>query len=337
LNAATSDDDSIRFKIPPRIDQNQRRANVILIRRRRVCDWWWTTGAVYCRFETAVSDTNTNSQRDSGKTQNPESLPVFHAPNGLEIFHHAAAETKYVYQEIFEERVYFRHNVNLLAGETVFDIGANIGLFTLFVKENFPDIRVHAFEPSPTIFRVLKANTARYGDSVSLHPCGVAERSGEAKFTFYPNYSIMSGLHAGGEQDQATLRNGILSSLKEQAVDPSLITDRSVDRMVKVALGQKREHLCQLRTISEILDEADVRSIGLLKIDAEGSELDILAGIRNEHWSGIRQIVMEIHDPDGGIRTKVSALLEKHCFKTVLEEEKRLSGSGIINCYARRV
>jgi hypothetical protein len=59
---------------------------------------------------------------------------LFRAPNGLEIFHHAAAETKYVYQEIFEDRVYFRHGISLASGESIFDIGANIGLFTMFVK-----------------------------------------------------------------------------------------------------------------------------------------------------------------------------------------------------------
>lgn len=47
---------------------------------------------------------------------------VFRAPNGLEIFHHAVAETKYVYQEIFEARVYFRHGISLASGESIFDI-----------------------------------------------------------------------------------------------------------------------------------------------------------------------------------------------------------------------
>ncbi len=155
---------------------------------------------------------NNASQKQLPEPDNSEesksASEVFRAPNGLEIFHHAAAETKYVYQEIFEDRVYFRHGINIASGETIFDIGANIGLFTIFVKENFKNVMVHAFEPSPTIFRVLKANVAKYGRSVSIYDCGMADRPGEAKFTFYPNYSIMSGLHAGSDQDKETLRNG---------------------------------------------------------------------------------------------------------------------------------
>jgi FkbM family methyltransferase len=261
---------------------------------------------------------------------------VFQAPNGLEIFQYAGVETKYVYQEIFEERVYFRHGISLTSGDSVFDIGANIGLFTIFVKENFEGVKVHAFEPSPAIFRVLKQNVARYGDSVSTYACGIAGRSGEAKFTFYPHYSIMSGFHAERDQDRETLRAGIRSRLREENFDPADIQDPSLDRMVNIALGKKQEQICPLRTVSDIVQEAGVAAIGLLKIDAEGSELDILAGIRDEHWGRVRQIVMEVHDAKGTGCAEARRLLEGRGYSCVFEQEKQLSGSGIVNCYAQR-
>ena len=271
-----------------------------------------------------------------GQLNNSEPpLAIFRAPNGLEIFHHAAAETKYVYHEIFEDCVYFRHGIDLLPGESLFDIGANIGLFTIYVKQRFAGVRVFAFEPSPEIFRVLKANVAKYSDSVSIYDCGMADRPGEAKFTFYPSYSIMSGFHAGSD-DKETLRSGISSHLREQGMDAAQIHDRLLDKMVRSALGAKREHLCQLRTVSDIIDEAGVQAVGLLKIDAEGSELDILAGIRDEHWGRVRQIVMEIHDPRGTVAPQARSLLEHRGYQCTFEQEKRLSGSGIVNCYARR-
>ena len=180
--------------------------------------------------------------RDERNNSEP-ALAVFRAPNGLEIFHHAAAETKYVYQEIFEDRVYFRHGINLADGESLFDIGANIGLFTIFVKEHFKGIKVYAFEPSPDIFRVLQANVAKYTDSVSVYNCGMADRQGEAKFTFYPGYSIMSAFHANLDQDRETLRTGIRSQLLEKGMDAAEIQDRFLDTMVGNALGSKREHL----------------------------------------------------------------------------------------------
>jgi FkbM family methyltransferase len=273
----------------------------------------------------------------SDGTKGAEFVPqVFWAPDGLKIFHHSPAETKYVYHEIFGEGVYFRHGIDLARGESVLDIGANIGLFTMFVQERFEGIKVYAFEPSPVIYGILRANVARYGDSVSTYACGISGCPGEATFTFYPNYSIMSGFHTQGGQDQAVLRAGIRSHLREQGTDPAEITDRLLDRMVKIALGQKQEYACKLRTISDIIDEAGIQVVGLLKIDAEGSELDILQGIKDGHWHRIRQIVMEIHDPRGTACPLAKQVLEGQGYKCVFEQEKRLSGSGIVNCYARR-
>jgi FkbM family methyltransferase len=259
---------------------------------------------------------------------------IFRAPNGLEIFYHGSAEANYVYHEIFEERIYFRHGINLLPGESVFDIGANIGLFTIFVEENFPGTRVHAFEPSPRTFEILRANVSRYGEAVSLHHCGIAGRAGEALFTFYPNYSIMSGFHSEGDHDQSALRAGIKSHLKEQGIENP--QERFVGMMLKQALQEKQEIVCRLETISGIMDSAGIEKLGLLKIDAEGSELDILAGIRDNHWHSIRQIVMEVHDANEERRLHLKTLLERHGYACTFEQEQRLAGTGIVNCYASR-
>ncbi|MGH8689267.1 MAG: polyketide synthase dehydratase domain-containing protein, partial [Burkholderiales bacterium] len=54
-------------------------------------------------------------------------------PNGLEIVHLNRYETDYLYQEVFEDQSYLKHGIALPDGATVLDIGANIGLFSLFV------------------------------------------------------------------------------------------------------------------------------------------------------------------------------------------------------------
>ena len=59
--------------------------------------------------------------------------PRYVLPNGLEIVHLNQYETDYVYKEIFEDQCYLRHGIRLQDGDTVVDIGANIGLFSLFV------------------------------------------------------------------------------------------------------------------------------------------------------------------------------------------------------------
>lgn len=264
-------------------------------------------------------------------------LPVFRDARGLEIFHYNAAETTFVYKEIFEDRVYFRHGITLLKGDCVWDIGANIGLFTMFVQENFEEILVQAFEPSARIYEILTSNTARYGKRVVAHSCGIAGQEGDATFTFYPNYSIMSGLHADHHHDGHILRAGILSQWRQRYPNGPDMEDRFLDDLVDSALGQKQECVCRFRTISQLIEETHTHEIGLLKIDAEGSEGDILSGIRDEHWPAIRQIVMEIHDAEGNLAAPILKTLEQRGFQTVVEHEAGLSAPGVANCYAVRI
>jgi FkbM family methyltransferase len=258
----------------------------------------------------------------------------FKAEPGLEFFHHSLAETRYVYKEIFEDRVYFRHGITLRKGDCVFDVGANIGLFTLFVQEHFEDIVVHAFEPCPEIFSILEANVARYRDKVVAYPLGISDKAGQATFTFYPLYSIMSGFASSDEQDMETLRAGVRSMWRERFPDQIDIEQRFLDRFVDRALGQKETRICQLRRLSDIIRESGVKEIGLLKIDAEASELKVLQGIAEHDWSCIRQIAMEIHGPEAP--DEVKQLMEKRGFQCIFDQERRLSGSGIVNCYASR-
>jgi FkbM family methyltransferase len=263
-------------------------------------------------------------------------LPVFRDRSGREVFHYAASETKFVYKEIFEDRVYLRHGITLSKGNCVWDVGANIGLFAVFVQENFEDVQVHSFEPSPEIYKILTANTAQYGQRVVAHCCGIAGKEGEATFTFYPNYSIMSGFHADHERDGRTLRAGILQQWSRRYPGEPSPEERFLDDMTDSALARKQEIVCPLRTISQLIEETHTQAIDLLKIDAEGSELDILSGIRDDHWPAIRQIVMEIHDGEGSVATPILKLLAERGFQVTVEEEPGLSGSGVVNCYAVR-
>src|SRR5437763_657320 len=82
--------------------------------------------------------------------------------------------------------------IGLPPGATVFDVGANIGLFTVFVDHQFPGSRIFAFEPAPPLFAILAANTDWCAGEVLLFSCGLAARPGEAELTFYPLSSGMS-------------------------------------------------------------------------------------------------------------------------------------------------
>src|SRR5439155_1577674 len=94
--------------------------------------------------------------------------------------------------------------------DVVVDVGANIGMFTLFALQQAPEIKVFAFEPNPAVCEVLRLNSELYGDgAVEVFECGLADRQGTAPFTFYPRASLWSGLYPDPEQDAAYLRAAV--------------------------------------------------------------------------------------------------------------------------------
>ncbi len=105
-------------------------------------------------------------------------------PNHLEIAHLNKYETEYVYKEIFVDKCYLKHGITLNDGDTIIDIGANIGLFTLFVNQFCKDPEVFSFEPSPVVYNLLKTNSELYGSNVKTFNFGVSDKEKNSYFHF---------------------------------------------------------------------------------------------------------------------------------------------------------
>ncbi|MFG1372205.1 amino acid adenylation domain-containing protein [Xanthobacter oligotrophicus] len=249
-------------------------------------------------------------------------------PNGLAVAHLNRNETDFLYEEMFELEAYFRHGVELRAGDTVFDVGANIGLFTLAAHLAAPDVRVHGFEPNPTVCALARANAALYGVAATLHNTGLAAAPGRAAFTFYPGFSFLSGLHADRAADADVVRSFVRKHEGEggagfaPALLEELLEDRLASRTLDVALD----------TLSDVMAREGVETIDLLKINVEKSEAQVLAGIRAEDWPKIRQVALELHDMDGRLDAVV-ALLEAQGFTVSVEQDWRLEESAKTNYY----
>src|SRR5205823_13985149 len=139
-------------------------------------------------------------------------------PNGLEIVHLNQYETDYVYKEIFEDQCYLRHGIRLRDGATVVDIGANIGLFSLFVMSRCANPNIFAFEPAPVVYDLLKANCDAYGSNVRALNAGVSDKRKTATFTFYEKSSVFSGFHSDETQDRDAIQAVVRNMLKGDSV-----------------------------------------------------------------------------------------------------------------------
>lgn len=264
------------------------------------------------------------------------SKSIFRTPCGLSIAHVAKAETTFAYKEIFEDKIYFQHGIEVRDGDCVFDVGANIGLFTIFVQERYRDVTSFSFEPSPEVFPLLQLNIAKYGSRARAYPFGLADEERQATFTYYPAYSIMSGFHASDVDNRIAARAVILNQWHERFPQQEDPEERFLEELVDGILNRKTEYPCRLRRLSDVFRETGVAEISLLKIDAEGSESEILAGIDPADWPRIRQMVLEVHDPDHTRGPAIRDLLESKHYECVSREEAQFRSTGISNCYARR-
>jgi len=263
------------------------------------------------------------------------SIPVRRAtlPNGLEVAYQSKAELAQFYDDIFVKRTYISHGITVRGGDCVLDVGANIGLFTLFVAVHFPGARIFSFEPAPPLFAILAANAAPYGDRISLFNCGLSRAAGSADLTFYPHSSGMSSFYPDEREEKAALRTLIHNELaqgKEGVEDVLRYEEELVEQRFK-----SETWTCPLRTLSDVIREHGVTRIDLLKVDVEKSEMDILAGMEDDDWGKIEQAVLEVHDLGDRLR-EISALFRAHGFAVTLEQEELYRGSDRWNLYALR-
>jgi amino acid adenylation domain-containing protein/FkbM family methyltransferase len=256
-------------------------------------------------------------------------------PNGMTVFHQNQSETDFVYQEIFCDDGYLRHGVRLQDGDCVFDVGANIGLFSLFVGQHCRNTTIYAFEPIPAVFKSLQLNASLHGLAGRVYECGLAETSKQEVFTFYPHNTVISSSSTTREEAHQIVKSYLLNQQDQQGgVHDESMVDGSLDELLEARL-ETEQYTCQLRTISEIVEENGVEKIDLLKVDVEKGELDVLKGIKDSHWSKIRQLVIEVHDVSGRL-AEITGMLKARGYEVAYEASQSLESTALYNLYAFR-
>ena len=265
-------------------------------------------------------------------------------PNRKKIFYLNKEEVDYLYPQMPN---YIRHGIKIEKGNTVFDVGANIGMFSLFVNDLCAgEVNLYAFEPIPQIFRVLQLNVERFNsDKTKIYNCGLSNESKDAvNFEYFPKASGFSTMFPDKSKAFRKSISSIMLGKPEEL--PSSVKNkinrvpqflRSFVLNLKLSDNLKSETVtCQLKTISQVVQKQNIQQIDLLKIDVEKSELDVLLGIDEQDWGKVRQIVIEAHDIEHRI-DRLKTLLSEHNFKKIIvEQEPLLEKSEYFNIYAMR-
>ncbi len=161
--------------------------------------------------------------------------------------------------ELWIDECYTHHGLYKPSkGDVVFDIGAHVGLFSIWAARKNPDSKVIALEATRVNYNCLSENVA----SMNLQ-------------NIQPYYMAI-GKEAGvGKMQQCT--------------------DRSIDHRLTSA-DEDDEESVQIVPISELFSIAQTDRIHFLKMDVEGAERDAFETVDSEMMSRINYISMEYHD-----------------------------------------
>jgi FkbM family methyltransferase len=197
---------------------------------------------------------------------------------------------------------YLQNGISIQDGDTVFDVGANIGIFGIRVLQKAKDVKVYCFEPIPDIAEVLSMNAKEFGNGhIHVMAHGVSNEPSRATFTYFPNTPALSTLHPEQwDENPTAFRDAVKGTMKNppdgmkwMGFIPPIFAGIIAKQLVK---GSKKVD-CELKTLSSVIDSENVQKIDLLKIDCEGGEYDIFT---EENASYIRnnvdKIIVEYHN-----------------------------------------
>lgn len=204
-----------------------------------------------------------------------------HVPPRL---HVVATVPSWVYKEIFVDHVYGPISTGGDARRIV-DLGANIGLASLYFALQEPDAEIVAVEANLEAFRALAANLAQIpGDRFALIDKAVSTRAGEV--TFHVDHLTLGRLNAS-------------------------ITGRNLE-------GKPADSI-ETFTVP-CFDVADILQtpIDFMKVDVEGAEYEIL-GSPSVVPSTVREMVVEFHDMGANLDQLIPLLemLERRGFSLI--------------------
>ncbi|MFJ8535841.1 FkbM family methyltransferase [Streptomyces sp. NPDC093591] len=255
----------------------------------------------------------------------PDPAENYTLPDGRVISGLNAETTKIVWHEV-STSIYLTDLQHLREGDTVIDIGAHLGLSSLFVSDRVPGVRVIACEPARATFACLAQNFADHlPGGIALNKA-VADKPGSAEFTFYPADETMATLEEDERDDQRNIE-AVLTNLgvgeKEQAAYWENFRSK-VER-----------YTVPVTTVAELIAEHQVESVDLLKIDVERSELAVLRGVGEANWPRIRNIAVEVHDVEDRLAQTVDLLKDKG-FQVEYEQQEVFKGGSVYIVLARR-
>ncbi|MFM6077934.1 MAG: FkbM family methyltransferase, partial [Dolichospermum sp.] len=168
-------------------------------------------------------------------------------------------------------------------GETTIDIGANIGYITSLMSMKVGEVgKVYCFEPNPEVYEELSINVRNWKNQryKNIYPQKIALSS-------YSGNAVLN-LTPQNRGEVFIDKNQSITAIENQTTDACVVTLERLDKFL----------------------EKEQNYIGVLKIDVEGHEMEVLQGADELIYKhNIRDILFEEHH---GYPSPVTQFLEEN-------------------------
>jgi FkbM family methyltransferase len=171
------------------------------------------------------------------------------------------------YLQIFDRETLLKSLINN-DNCIIFDVGANIGGTLVEFKEWWPQSKVHCFEPQKECCIEIdnKIVEHNYKDVVvNQHAVGREELK-EAVFYSHGITSAQSGLHK-------------INFESSDSIDQNNLNTNNDRVAYEVRLNHER--VVEVKTLANYMVEKNIDHVHLMKIDTQGYEPEVLAGMEN--------------------------------------------------------
>jgi FkbM family methyltransferase len=155
---------------------------------------------------------------------------------------------------------------NEIDSPVVFDVGANVGDYSLCLRRFLPTAKVYAFEPARSVYQQLVSTivAAHAGEQIKPYNFGFSDSERTAEFYSY----TVEGSEAS-----------VLSSIDQRL--PTQVLDVRTQRAEEI----------HVQTIDGFCEAEGIDRIDFLKLDVEGHELSVLRGAKRMLTKGLISMI----------------------------------------------
>ena len=208
---------------------------------------------------------------DAGPSATGYRVCLRHGPADLQLRRRSG--DLFILHEIFTTECYRLPDNLVQHPATIVDLGANIGLTTLFFSQQFPNARYVCVEPSHANARILRKNVAVLGDGAQVIEAAISDQSGEATFDD-TGWSWGGRLTADGQPGRivrSCTMDDIITSCRLEKIDLLKVdvegAEKQLFRQTPKWLGQVRSIIIELHDGYSLRDfQSDVAPAGLTVI-----------------------------------------------------------------------